>query len=341
MCVAHYQEDDDVAQAVAPTIKDRSQLPDTAKGVVDLVERLGVRWEFDHSYPTPDVTRRVQIRATKHYAPNAQVSQYAAAMRNGDQFAPVVVTRDGYLIDGNTRSEAARKNKFPTVHAIVLTNSWEGASDAVQQRLRTLGAGFNVRNGRGIDRAEIADAIRAISANEDYTASRIATLLGTTTSTVQGVIAEEKARSRAARLHIKLNGSVSTSQLRRLGQAPGLHDRPFAELARLVQDAGLTSTEMSELLKQIKAAPDDDAAVALIAEQREARAEQIANYRASGKARPPASALLRQRLGYVLAAENDPASLVEHNVSLVETHSDAIRRAIRVLDAVLAIQSGS
>ena len=319
------------------SIKTRQQLPDTAKPAADLIEKLGFQWELDFEYPTPDAARRVQIREEAHYVPREMVMRIAAAMARGDKLPPIVVTKDGYLIDGNTRTAAAQHNKYPAVQALVLTDSYEGATEKVERRLRMLGAAFNVRNGKGIDRQEIRKAVEAIGADSTYDGTRIAALIGVTDGTVKSILAEMKARRRADDAGLHLNGSVGAAQLQRLGQASEkLNDEPFRQVASLAQDTGMTAAELREVIRQMYEAKSDDGALAVVEEHRRARREQIAEYRASGKSKPPPAAKLRQRLGFILEYEAKPADLIEHNPDVNGRHRDEIERAIAVLKAVLA-----
>jgi hypothetical protein len=327
-----------MTMAAAATITDHNKLPDEARTTANLIKRLGFNWELDLRYPTPDPSsKRVQIRDEKHYSPTAEVSKYAAAMARGDKFAPIVVTRDGYLLDGNTRSEAARRNKYPDITAFVLDRDWEGAPEQVKRRMHLLGAGFNIRNGRGIDRKEQMDAVLAVGTGTDYDAARIAALLGVSAGFVNGVLSEQKARERAQRLDIHVNGSVPSSQLRRLGQAP-LNDEPFKVMLKLTQDAGLSVGEINELIKKVRDAGSDSAALELLTQVREDRKDQIAEYSAVGKSRPAHSSQLRQRLGFVLGFEDNPSALVELNPTLVDTQRDILTRTITVLTNALALQ---
>jgi hypothetical protein len=258
-------------------------------------------------------------------------------MARGDDFPPIVVTQDGYLLDGNTRAEAARRNKFPFLPALILDKNYEGAPEAVLRRMHLLGAGFNVRNGRGIDRAEQMSAVLAVGTGTDYDASRIAALLGVSSGFVNGVLSEQRARERADRIGVHVNGSVPSSQLRRLGQS-GLNDEPFVTLLKLTQDAGLSVGEINELIKKVKGAGSDAAAIEMLNHVREDRHDQIAEYAAVGKSRPAHSSQLRQRLGFVLGYEDNARALVELNPTLADTHTDVLTRAIAVLTAALAFQ---
>jgi hypothetical protein len=318
------------------SIKTRQQLPDIAKPTADLIEKLGFQWELDYEYPTPD-GRRVQIREEAHYTPREMVMRIASAMARREKLPPIVVTKDGYIIDGNTRTAAAQHNKYPSVQALVIPDSYEGCTEKVERRLKLLGAAFNARNGKGIDREEIRKAIVAIGQDPTYDGTRIAALIGVTDATVKSILAEMKAKDRAESVGVHLNGSVAATPLRILGQASEkLNDEPFRAVAALAQDTGMAPGDLREVIKQMHEAKSDEGALRVVDEHRAARREQIAEYRASGKSKPPPAAKLRQRLGFILDFEKNPRDLTELNPEVVAKHRDAIERSIAVLQAVLA-----
>jgi hypothetical protein len=320
-------------------IKDRQALPDIAKPTADLIERLGFKWELDYEYPLPDTAQRVQIRNEKHYEPPSQKAAYAAAMRRGDKFPPIVITKDGHLVDGSTRVGAARRNQWPNIQALILNVNYETATEKEQRRIMILGAGFNARNGKGIDRNEIAAAVKEVAGDGTWDATRVAALLGVTDATVQGIFAEQKARDRAAKLGIVLNGSVPASQVRLLGQrSPKFNDDPFAAVTSLTQDAGLDRTVLRELCDRMQAKGTDEEKLAVVAEERKSREGQIAEFKATGKKVPPASAELRRKLGYVLGFEDNPRGLVEHNKDIAVRHLDQLVKASKVLDSAITAQ---
>ena len=318
------------------SIKTRQQLPDLAKPTADLIEKFGFQWELDFEYPTPGAAKRVQIREEKHYVPRSMVMQIAAAMGRQEKFPPVVVTADGYLIDGNTRTAAARHNKQPFIQALIVQDKYEGATDKVARRLRLLGAAFNARHGKGIDREEIRKAVEFIGEDSTYDGTRIAALIGVTDATVKSMLSEMRARRRADSVGVHLNGSVTATPLRVLGQASDkLNDEPFAAVAALAQDTGMSGTELRDVIRQMHDAKSDEGALVVVDEHRAARREQIAEYRASGKSKPPPAAKLRQRLGFILEFEKSPRDLAELNPEVVAKHREQIRRSIAILQAVL------
>ena len=267
------------------------------------------------------------------------VSPIRAALTRGEKFAPVIVTADGHLVDGNTRVTAAMANKFPTFPAVILDVQFDDAKEPELRRLHTLGAGCNARHGLGIDREEIRRAVDHLSNDPNYTATRIAALIGVTDRMVQTLLAEKKARARAESLGLHVNGSVNASKLRTLGRASEyINDQPFKELFGLVEDSGMSVKEINDLISKMRKAKSDEGASAIVGGEMEARKDQIAEYKASGKSVPPPAAKLRQRLGFILGYKASPKELVEHNRKLTDDHLEAIRETIAVLGEVIKAQ---
>ena len=106
-----------------------------ARPVIDLVERFGFQCELVDEYSLPDLARRLQIRNEKNYAPSGKVQEIRAAIERGERLPPIVVTKDGHLVDGNTRVTAAQRTKSPYIHVVVLGVNYEGATDDESHRL--------------------------------------------------------------------------------------------------------------------------------------------------------------------------------------------------------------
>ena len=321
---------------MAPAIKDISDLPDYAKPTAARIENLGFKWEFDYKYPiqAPDTVQRVQIRDAAHEAPAAEVTRYAAAMKRGDQFPPGVVTRDGRYVDFNTRAKAAWKLGWPDFPAFILNVRFDSSTDSEQERLLLLGAAFNTTAGKRLDRKEVADIIRKVAGNPDWTVPQVAKLLGLTENTVKSVFAQFRAEDRAEKLGVHLNGSITESNKAMLGQrSEKLTDPPFAEIAKLTQEAGLTSEELRDLCNRVQEAGTEDDKVAIVRAEREARDAQIAHFKATAKKKPPESVNLRKRLGWIAGFNANVTELLDYNpgtaaeyLKQVEEASDLLKR---------------
>ena len=326
---------------MAPAIKDRSDLPDYAKPTADKIEALGFKWEFDYKYPiqAPDTVQRVQIRNSVE-APAAEVTKYAQAMKRGEQFPPGVVTRDGRYVDFNTRAKAAHKLGWPDFPAFVLSTAFDTASDSERERLYLLGAAFNTKHGLRLNRKEVSDVIRKVAGNPDWTVEVVAKHLGLTQSVVKSVFAQFRAEERAARLGVNFNGSITESNKAMLGQrSEKLTDRPFAEIAKLAQEAGLTNEELRDLCNRVQEAEgSDDAKVAVIEAEREAREAQIAHFKATEKKRPPESVNLRKRLGFITGFTAKVADLLDYNPATAADYLKQVEEASATLKALAEAQ---
>jgi hypothetical protein len=316
-------------------IKDMSDLPDYAKSTAARIEALGFKWDFDFKYPieAPDTVQRVQIRDEAREAPSAEVTRYAAAMKRGDQFPPGVVTRDGRYVDFNTRAKAAYKLGWPDFPAFILNVRFDNASDSERERLYLLGAAFNTTAGKRLDRKEVADIIRKVAGNPDWSVPQVAKLLGLTESTVKSVFAQFRAEDRAERLGVHFNGSITESNKALLGQrSEKLTDQPFTEIAKLTQEAGLTSTELRDLCNRVDAeAGSEDAKIAVIQAERDAREAQIAHFKATAKKRPPESVNLRKRLGWITGFNAKVADLLDYNPATATDYLKQVEEASALL----------
>jgi hypothetical protein len=330
---------------VAPAIKDKNSLPDYAKPVADKIEKLGFKWEFDYEFPVPDPdkTQRVQIRNEDHIAKPADVNVYAAAMKRGDKFPPGVVTKDGRFVDFNTRAKAAHKLGWPHFPAFVINVNYGAATESERERVQLLGASFNTTHGKRLDRNELAMNIRFVANNPDWTAERVAALLGISQATVNALFAQARAEQRAKRLGVTLNGSVTASNKAILGQrSEKLTDAPFKAIAMLAQDAGLTHGELRDLCNRVQVVEGSEAErVAVVEKERGARAAQIAHHVSTGKKKPPLSTELRKRLTFTLGYEGKEDELVDFNPETASEYMRQLERGIAVLRAVADAQRTS
>ena len=203
----------------------------------------------------------------------------------------------------------------------------------------TLGAAFNARHGKGINREELRRAVAQIGSDPTYSATRIAALIGVTDRVVLTLLAEKRARDRAETLGLHPNGSIKAAQLGALGkQSEHLNDEPFKAIFALVEDTGMGIGEVKDLAMRTMEPKSDEGAMEVLAKEREVRRPQIAQYKASGKSKPPKSAILRQRLGFILNYEANPEDLKEHNPQLSEEYIGTLQRSVKVLQSIIDAQ---
>jgi hypothetical protein len=308
-----------------------------AKPVTDAITAFGFEYTFVPDYLLSQIAGNVQIRDIKNVAPLDRVLLYAEDMSRGQGYNPIVVSADHLMLDGHTRRGAALKIKRLTLPAFVLNRKYEDEltpqQRSVQNRMHGLGTALN-QHGLPMTRREIRHQIELIGPNAGYDAARLAQLLHVQESFVQNIFAEMRARERFAEVKFEPARELTASQLRSLGRAQ-INNAPYKALCDLTEKANLTPTEIDHIRKEAKDRRDDDAALTYIQQEREARASQIEDFKAHGKADTSNALLLRQRLGFIRRFKGKERELCEHNPSTVAKHIADIKDAIEVLERVL------
>lgn len=305
------------------------------------VERLGFGWTEVAQYDLEklSVERRVQVREKNNYAPKDEVDRYSIMMAHSE-FPPIIITRDDWIVDGNTRIGASivRGNKF--FPAIVLDVDYEKATEKQQGELQALGATMNSQNGRALDRKE-ARIIAGTLVGLGWKAEQIARAIGVQKNIVGAVKREIDAVAKLEKVGLDGNGALKGASLRALGQTPvlALNDVPYREVALLAADAGLNQSEIITLAKSAKEQGGDVEALALISATRAEFAERIREHELTGAGKPPVARQLRQTLGRITKyGETFPETLIETNPVAIQAHTDALVQSIDILTAVLAAQ---
>jgi hypothetical protein len=318
---------------LARVVTSKDQLPPYAQAYVARIEEFGFGWRFVAEHKLGDISRRVQVRDEEKLAPLGDVSKYAQAMRRGDQFPPVFLTADGYLIDGNTRTEGARKIGWRTFPAFELDVLYEQATPAQKRQLKYFGSGFNLTHGRGMSTAYLLHIIDDLTL-EDDTPREMARRLHISENTANTLLNAAKARKRAERLNVKLNDGLTNSHLRLFGGKSQLFTDPvFAQFILLAQDAHLTISATTDLSRRLVAAGTENERLNILADEREGYHEIIMG----GATGPSRAAKLRQSLGYLIG-QSDPDDLAELDPRAAETHVKTLVEAARRIGEAIEAQ---
>ena len=153
------------------------------------------------------------------------------------------------------------------------------------------------------------------------------------------MLAEKRARDRAENLGLHPNGSVNAARLGVMSrQSAYLNGEPFMALFSLIEDTGMSVAEIKDVVQRARDTKSDQGALNVLSQEKEARRDQIAIYKRSGKSVPPTAAKLRQRPGFILSYENNPKDLLEHNPGLAQEYVASIDRSIAVLQALRETQ---
>jgi len=286
--------------------------------------------EFDLTAIDPD--ERVQVRIDKNNAPKEMVERFAGQMAFS-VFPPIVVTQDAHIIDGNTRFRARLKREERYSPALVVPIAWEGADAKMKIRLEYLGLALNNINGKALDRVErrkmVRDALQLGMSSKQVTMT-----VGFPANVVSGIRRELDGEAKLERVGLEI--TVRDAALRALGKASDLNDKPFSELATLAADAGFNASEIGALAATVRDVGSDELALERIARERDANAQRIADRKRGGDGHPPASRVLRQRLGFI--ENREVSALVETNRERMQDHLGALEAAIAKLTEVVAAQ---
>jgi hypothetical protein len=320
--------------AALAVITSREQMPDWARVNLDEIESMGFHWSYIPQLPLADLELRVQVRDLEALAPETEVQKYARGLTRGDQFPPVVVSADGYLIDGATRTAAARACGYTAFPAIRLSENYENAPEILRQQFLVLGAALNGSNGRNMSSQNLDRLIEEVL-NPNKTYEQLAMELHVATHQVIRVAQRKRGSDRLARLGLG-EDDLGVTHLGVLGAKHAKHtDQVVKAAAELARDSGMAANDLRTMLGRAEELGTDEEKLRFIATERQSRAAQIA---AGPRAALPKSVILRRALGYILANQLSPGEFCELTPGLVTRHKNDLHQTIKVLQAVLECQ---
>jgi hypothetical protein len=305
------------------------------------IERLGFDWYEDAQYDLEllDKNERVQVRDSDHYAPKAQVAQYAVQMGQ-TPFPPIVVTRNHWTVDGNTRKEARKLRKEKYTAAIIVDVDF-GKNAKNDARLHALAATLNQTGGQRLTPAEAkAAAKKMLAGGETWKPEQIGRAVGIKASTVSQVKRELAAEAKFAKVGFTDAARLSPPVVRAFGGADvtNLNDVPYKKLCELAVDANLGASEVTEIAKAMKATGSDAGMIAHVDAKRIEMADRIKEHSLFGNGKPAPSSMMRRALGFVTKFETTPSALVEHSPAAAAEHLKVINAVIATLQVVAKLQ---
>lgn len=319
----------------------QANTPHEFQKIIEEIDRLGIEWTEEAQYDLSKLSkdRRVQVRDAANLAPKEMVTQYIAQMEVS-KFPPIVVTLDGWTVDGNTRVEArqARKEKFHP--ALILQTEYHSAGEKRQAELRALGATLNQGGSQRLTGAEVRRMVADLLAL-NWKAEHIARSIGASNQQITQVKREIAATKKLEKVGLDPK-KYKDASLRALGadKAVNINDVPFKELASLAADAGFTSGEISSTATDMRALSSDQLAIDHVQKLRSASEQRIREHALTGNGGPPASRQLRQHLGFVVKFAGKEEELLEAFGKGAE-HAEAIDKAINVLTKLRDMQKAA
>jgi hypothetical protein len=245
-----------------------------AASSVQIEERLGARhidFRFEPNYSLEEIvdSEGNQVRLIEHRAPTEMVGRYAQQMKAGATFPAIVLNERGELIDGNTRRRAAIKAGRSTIPAYI-------CHALTPLQARALSVELNQANGLAMDERELHAYVRgAVHEGQALDTKSCARITGVKPATLERWKAQAQFEQRAKQCGIRevdvsaLSESVQVA-LNAIRLVPVL-----IEAVSLAVAARMSSSAVRAMVRRINGAPSEADAVAVIVEERSARAEDI------------------------------------------------------------------
>lgn len=271
-----------------------------------------------------------QVRLSKHRAPKEIVDRYAEQMKAGAIF-PAIVVNDRYeIVDGNSRWLASKLNKRGTIAAYV-------CSDLTALQARSLSVELNQSHGLSMTDEEIREFVKgAIEEGHVLDFKAYARITGIKPSRLARWVQvwhfdvrARKAGLASDRLQFLPDNVRAALNVARL-------EAVFVQATTLAADARVPAAQIKTVLTEANAARSEADALAVVAQARAIRSEDIRRI-ASGFKKPPRksrgaaahmSSLLRYEVADLLDVSPDRQAETFKRMSCLEERlHEALTRA--------------
>jgi hypothetical protein len=255
----------------AASIDGRALHPSASPQIESRLEARHIDFTFEPNLPL-DAIRRVegnQVRLTEHRAPKEMVDRYVEQMKRGAVFPAIVVNDQHELIDGNTRTAAARRNDRDRIAAYVC----RGVSAL---EARSLSVELNQTHGLSMTEPELRAFVRgAVQEGQTLDAKAYARMTGVKASTLARWVGATQCRIRAAREGVAADrlDDMSDSVLAAIHVAK--LRSVFVAIVELAADARMPASQIKTLVSDANGASSEEAALEIVNRAREARVDEI------------------------------------------------------------------
>jgi hypothetical protein len=210
-----------------------------------------------------------QVRLSEHRAPKEMVERFAEQMKAGAIFPAIVVNEHRELVDGNTRRMAALKNGHETIAAYI-------CSDLSALQARSLSVELNQSHGLSMTEDEIhAFVASAVQEGQLLDTKSYARMTGVKESTLSRWVAGKQFQMRAEREAIAAPRVAALSESVQAALHVAHLKSVFIDVTALAVAAKVPSAQLKKLITKANSAPSEAEALAVVAEEREARADDI------------------------------------------------------------------
>ncbi|MGO9294584.1 MAG: hypothetical protein ACLP52_12050 [Streptosporangiaceae bacterium] len=249
----------------------RTAHPAVSQQVEQMLKARSIEFDFEPNVLISEIrdAEGNQVRLTEHRAPKEQVAKYSIAMKHGAMFPAIVLNDRLERIDGNTRLEARIKNGDTTIPAYI-------CHGLTPLDARSLSVELNQSNGLAMTEEEIRKFVDgAVLEGQHADIRSLSRMTGVSDTKIARWIAETQFTARAEREDIdERHVNVLPPSTRAALNASRLA-APFRAITQLAAEARMPAAEVKKIVAQANAASSESDALAIVAAERDARAEEI------------------------------------------------------------------
>lgn len=297
--------------------------------VENILKENEVPFEFRSTFPISKVVRdpeaETQVRQSKESAPPKEVQQYAAQLRAGADFPPIVVRKaDGMLIDGNTRYEAHVEDKREVIPAYLV----DIQSPKVMKRLAIA---INQTQGKRCSRQDILNYLEGLNGSVDR--EQFVRDTGWSKTSLVKYLAVKETDRRLEEAEVKPARKIDDAVKAHINTVR--QTRPFVALHQLAQDTAIKAGEMGKLVKAVLNADSEDAMLGLVQAERDRRQSEIEEIRNNIPPSPAVAGLIGMHCGWIV--KQGATRLNDRNLASRDESHAWLLKAHRTLGAALRL----
>jgi hypothetical protein len=322
-----------------------AKVNDTAAGKAAMIEamirtHLGVEAELDPHYDRLKIRsdNRVQSRIDRNTAPDHMVERYSYQMGEFE-FPPVIITKDNFIVDGNTRNKARGRRNERYMPVLIVPLAYETDDVKIRRKLLFFSELINNMNGMALDDEERRKMVMTMI-DQEFPDEEIVNKVGIALRDVIELREQHRAMARLKNLGFNLETTPFPERtLRALGKAKvmNLDDESYRGVVDLGLDADLKANEIKQLATGLGAMKSADLQREALARERQAREPEI-TARRSGQDLRNLVAHLRGKLKFLL--DNPVSSFIERNPDRAEEYLQLLAEAEHRIAEIRAAHSG-
>lgn len=249
----------------------RTTHPAVSQQIEQMLRARSIEFDFEPNVLISEIrdAEGNQVRLTEHRAPKDQVVKYAVAMKHGAMFPAIVLNDRLERIDGNTRLEAHIKNGDDTIPAYI-------CHGLTPLEARSLSVELNQSNGLAMTEEEIRRFIDgAVLEGQHADIRSLSRMTGISDTKIARWIAETQFTARAEREGIDERHVNALPPSTRAALNAARLAAVFRAITLLAAEARMPAAEVKKIVSQANAASSESDALAIVAAERDTRADEI------------------------------------------------------------------